>query len=117
MPVVAAVPWFDTSMFHVPFVPAAKLPLCDFAIARFGALTVVASDARSFEASMSPGVLTLAKFVTLGPAATATAAVSVNGALAPAAIEAGRTALTTWPLALKLPPDPALATYVIAAGS
>ena len=66
MPLVAAEPEFVTLRFHVPFVPAVKFPACDLAIDRFGSarFTTVGSDARSFEASVSPAVLTVAEFVT-----------------------------------------------------
>ena len=109
-PVVGAVPAFVTAIVHVPFVPTVKLPLCDFERPRFGAaagLTSVGSEARSPEGSTSPGVLTLAEFVTPGIAAAPTETVRSNDELPPAGIEAGRTALTTWPFALKLQPEPA----------
>jgi hypothetical protein len=70
------------------------------------AFTTVGSEARSFEGSLSPGVLTLAEFVTLGTAAPPTEAVIVNGELALAAIGPGRVAVTIWPFTLKLHPLP-----------
>ena len=106
-PEVGAVPEFATAIVQVPFEPAVKLPMCDFEMPRFGASTTVGFEARSFVGSMSPGVLTLAKFVTPGFAATPTATVRSNDELAPAAIELGRTTVTIEPLTLKLQPAPA----------
>jgi len=104
---VGAEPEFATVSVHVPFVPTVKLPTCVFVTDRFGTaagFTAVASDPRSFEASLSPGVLALAEFVTPGSAAAPIAAVRSNDELAPAAIGPTRIAVTTWPLTLKLQP-------------
>src|SRR5689334_19104915 len=89
-PLVGAEPEFVTVSVQVPFVPAVKLPVCDFARLRFGTaagFTTVGSVARSFAGSVPPDVLTLAKFVTPGTAPAPTDTVRLNGALPPAAIE------------------------------
>jgi hypothetical protein len=116
-PLVGAEPEFVTLIVHVPFVPAANVPACDLLIPTFGAFTTVGSEARSFEGSRSPVVLTLAKFVTPGAVLAATAAVKLNDAVPPTPIEPGRIAVTIWPFALKLHPEPLAETYVMPAGS
>jgi hypothetical protein len=117
IPLVGAEPEFVTVIVHTPFVPAAKLPTCDLVIPAFGAFTRVASDARSFDGSRSLMVLTLAKFVAPGAALAATAAVRLNDALPPTAIEPVKIAVTTWPLVLKPQPVPDAETNVMPAGN
>jgi hypothetical protein len=117
---VGADPEFVTANVHVPLVPAVKLPTCDFTSDRLGTaagLTTVASEARLPAGSTSPGVLAVAEFVTPGIAPAPTATVRSNAELPPTAIEARRIAVTTWPLALKLQPDPEPETYVMPGGS
>src|SRR5690349_8397467 len=103
-PEVGAVPELVTLIVHVALVPARKLPVCDLLMDRFGAITVVGSVARSLVGSVSPGVLTLAEFVTDGTAAALTATFRSNAVLPPTPIPLGRIAVTTWPLALKPQP-------------
>jgi hypothetical protein len=108
-PLVGAEPEFVTVIVQVPFVAAANVPACDFVIPRFGTaagFTTVGSEARSPEGSVSPGVLTLAEFVTPGTAAAPSAVVRLNGALPPTAIGPGKSAVTICPLVLKLQPEP-----------
>ena len=120
IPLVAAAPPLFTAIVHAPFVPAVKLPACDFAIERSGVgagVTVVGSVSRSFAVTVSDTAWTTAAFVTPGSARAPTATVSVNGEFAPTAIEFDRNALTTCPLELKLHPEPLPETNVIPVGS
>ena len=109
MPLVAAEPEFVTVIVQVPFVPAVKFPVCVLVMPRFGtgaALTRVGSEARSFAGLESPGVVTLAKFVTPGTAAGPTAAVIVNTAVPLTGIDPANVAVTIWPLVLNVQPPP-----------
>ena len=96
-PEVGADPEFVTLIVHVPFVPTAKLPTCVLAMDRFGAapgFTTVGSVTRSPDGSESPGVSTVAEFVTPGTEAAPTATVMSNDELAPTAIAPGWIAVT-----------------------
>src|SRR5689334_21701710 len=91
-PDVGAEPEFVTVIVHVPLVPTAKLPTCDLAMDRFGAapgFTTVGSLVWSPDGSLSPGVSTVAEFVTPGSATAPTDTMMSNDEPAPGAIGPG----------------------------
>src|SRR5262249_29601239 len=80
-PDVVPVPEFVAVIVYVsPTSPCVKFPVCDFATVRSASwLTVVGSDAVSFEVFDSPPPETVAEFVTDGPAVALTFTVTVIG--------------------------------------
>jgi hypothetical protein len=79
--------------------------------------TVVGSDAVLLAAFVSPGVETVAEFVTPGAAAHPTATVSVNEVIAPGESGPPFVAVTVWPTCEKPHPEPLPETNESPAGS
>jgi hypothetical protein len=116
VPNVVAFPELLAVIVYVPFWPTTNEPVCDFAIASVGIVTVVASVALPVFGAPPPEEL--AVFVTLGTAEAATATTSViDGPMLDALITLEFVHVTVAPASEHVQPVPVALTNVSPAGS
>jgi len=116
IPKVGALPELLTAMVYVPVAPAAKEPVCDFAIVSAGVPASVVGSAAAGELA-APPPLAVTKFVTEPGAPTAFTVKVIGAPLAPAAMVVVLVQVTIWAASLHVQPAPAAALKVNADGS